>query len=133
LIPTIRRIRLFVASDVDSGADFGGATTMKKKESEVKPSQLYGRIGEYLGRVRWGGETFVVKKRGKPLARLIPAKDIPPGSDGVRRFPRPEYIRVAPGQFRSKMADCLAQVRIGGRTVLITYRGSVVAILKPVQ
>jgi antitoxin (DNA-binding transcriptional repressor) of toxin-antitoxin stability system len=106
---------------------------MKKESEEVKPSQLYGRIGEYLGRVRWGRESFVVKKRGQALAKLVPAGKVPPGKDGIRRFPRPEYIRVAPGQFRSQMSDCLAQVRIGGRSVLITYRGNVVAILKPVK
>src|SRR5712692_6702293 len=38
-----------------------------------------------------------------------------------------------PVQFRSRMSECLAQVRIGGRSVLITHRGIVVAILKPVR
>jgi antitoxin (DNA-binding transcriptional repressor) of toxin-antitoxin stability system len=100
------------------------------KESEVKTTELYGKMGEYLARVRWGKESFVVKRRGKPLARLD-AQVIPPGRDGIRRFPVPEYLRATPAKFRSEMADYLTLVRKGGRKVLITYRGKVVAILKP--
>ena len=100
---------------------------------EVTPSKLYSHFSDYLGMVRWGNKSFVVQKRGQPLARLISAKKVPPGGGGNRRFPRPKYKQVTPGQFRSRMADYLAQVRLCGQSVLITYHGEVVAIVKPVK
>jgi antitoxin (DNA-binding transcriptional repressor) of toxin-antitoxin stability system len=55
----------------------------------VTPSQLYGHMGEYLGRIRWGGESYTVQKRGRPIARLEHATDVSPGKDGKRRYPLP--------------------------------------------
>lgn len=105
---------------------------MKKKEGTARPSELYSHLGEYLGRVRWGGETFVVQKRGQRVARIISAGEIPPGRDGIRRFPRPDYVQVTPGEFRSRMSDYLARVRFGNQRVLITYRAKVVAVVVPI-
>jgi prevent-host-death family protein len=95
------------------------------------PGELYGRLSEFLGRVRWGGETFTIQKHGRPMARLVSAEKVQPSRDGKRRFPRPDYLRVTPGEFRSGMSDLLAQVRFGNKNVLITYRGKVVAIMRP--
>ena len=104
-----------------------------RKKTDVTTSELYSHLGEYLGRVRWGGQSFIVQKREQPMARLMPAKEIPSGKDGNRRYPRPEYLQITPGQFRSRMSDYLARVRFGNQRVLITYRKKVVAIMTPID
>ncbi len=103
-----------------------------KEEVRVTPSELYGHFGDNLGKVRWGDKSLLVQKRGRPLAQVISAEGVAPGMDGNRRFPSPEYKRVTPGQFRSQMTEYLARVRIGNQRFLITYRGKVVAIIRPV-
>jgi antitoxin (DNA-binding transcriptional repressor) of toxin-antitoxin stability system len=102
-----------------------------KRDIEVQPSRLYRSMGEILWRVLLARESFVVTKRGERLARLTSAEEVPADKKGVRRFSRGEYVEVPRRRFRSKMADCLAQVRFGGQRLLITYRGHVVAILMP--
>jgi antitoxin (DNA-binding transcriptional repressor) of toxin-antitoxin stability system len=101
--------------------------SVKKNEGNVvvTPSELYGNLGDIFGKVRWGKKAFVIQKHGRPMARLLSAVE-----NGKRRYPRPEYLQVTPGQFRSRMSDLLAQVRYGNQKVLITYRGKVVAILR---
>jgi prevent-host-death family protein len=100
-------------------------------ENVATPGELYGHLGEILGKVRWGGKLFTIQKHGRPMARLVSAEKVQPGRDGKRRFPRGDYVQVTPGQFRSGMSDLLAQVRFGNKNVLITYRGKVVAIMRP--
>jgi len=99
----------------------------------VTPSELYSHMGECLKKVHWGRESITVQKRGRPIAKLVYATEVPPGKDGKRRYTSPEYQRATPGQFRSKMTDYLDMVRFGNRRVLITYHGNVVAIVKPIQ
>ena len=99
-----------------------------KKENVVTPGELYGHLGDILGQVRWGGESFTIQKHGRRMARLLSA-----GENGKRRYPRPEYVQVTPGEFRSRMSDLLAQVRFGNQKVLITYRAKVVAIMRSVD
>jgi antitoxin (DNA-binding transcriptional repressor) of toxin-antitoxin stability system len=100
----------------------------KNKENLITPGELYGKFGDIIGQIRWGGESFTIQKHGQRMARLLSAEE-----NGKRRFPRPEYLQVTPGKFRSRMSDLLAQVRFGNQKVLITYRGKVVAIVRSVD
>jgi prevent-host-death family protein len=42
-------------------------------ETLVSATELARKLGEYLARVRYRGESFVVEKNGKRVARVIPA------------------------------------------------------------
>jgi prevent-host-death family protein len=44
-------------------------------ETLVSATELARKLGEYLARVRYRGESFLVEKNGKPVARVIPAAD----------------------------------------------------------
>jgi hypothetical protein len=102
-----------------------------KEDDVVTPSQLYRSFGDYMGQVQWGRKSFVVQRRGQPMARLT--REARPSKDGKFRFPRPKYEQVTPGEFRRRMGDYLAQVRFGGQRFLITRWGVVVAIVKPIK
>jgi len=41
----------------------------------VSATELARKLGDYLARVRYRGESFLVEKNGKPVARVIPARD----------------------------------------------------------
>lgn len=104
------------------------------QNDEITPNELYRHFPDYVGRVRWAGESFTIHKRGRRLARLISAGEIPPGKDGKRRFPRPEYRHkpVTPGQFRSRMSEYLSEVRFAKQAIRIESRGKIVAIIAPI-
>lgn len=104
-----------------------------QKYVEVTPSELYRNLADYLGMIRWGGASFAVQKRGQTLARLISAQDVPPGKDGKRRFPRPQYRHksITPGRFRSRMSEYLSRARFGKQSLRIESRGKIVAIIVP--
>src|SRR5579864_635673 len=98
LLPLIRCVNTLVGSD--ESAEPGGS--MKGSDENVAtPGELYGHLGEILGKVRWGGKLFTIQKHGRPMARLVSAEKVQPGRDGKRRFPRGDYVQVTPGQFRS--------------------------------
>jgi prevent-host-death family protein len=44
-------------------------------ETLVSATELARKLGEYLARVRYRGESFLVEKNGKAVARVIPATD----------------------------------------------------------
>ena len=41
----------------------------------VSVAEAKRRLSELLGRVRYGGETVVITRRGKPMAKLVPLDD----------------------------------------------------------
>lgn len=46
----------------------------------VTATELARKLGDYLGRVRYRGESFVVERNGVAVARVVPAGDpSPPG------------------------------------------------------
>lgn len=47
-------------------------------ETLVSATELARKLGDYLARVRYRRESFLVEKNGKPVARVIPAEDPPP-------------------------------------------------------
>lgn len=49
-------------------------------ETFVSATELARKLGDYLSRVRYRRESFVVEKNGKAVARVIPAEDPPPVS-----------------------------------------------------
>ena len=106
---------------------------MNKESDVITPSELYRHLANYLGMVRWGGRSFTIQKREHALARLISAKEVRPGKDGKRRYPRPQYQhkRITPGQFRSRMSEYLSRARFGRQRVRIESRGKIVAIIAP--
>ncbi|MGI8499360.1 MAG: hypothetical protein ACR2OG_17445 [Gemmatimonadaceae bacterium] len=42
-------------------------------EHRITASLLARRLGDILGRVRYGGETFLVERHSVPIARIAPA------------------------------------------------------------
>ncbi len=59
--------------------------TLHTQESEVGVRELHDKLSEHLGRVE-DGETIVVTRRGKPIARLIGVNEgEEPLADLVRR------------------------------------------------
>ena len=49
-------------------------------ERRISATELARRLGDVLGRVRYRGDTFLVESNGAPVARLVPARDGPPGT-----------------------------------------------------
>ena len=45
----------------------------------ISATELARQLGDVLGRIRYRGETFVIERNGKPIARLIPAGRTKPG------------------------------------------------------
>jgi prevent-host-death family protein len=45
-------------------------------ETPVSATDLARRLGDYLARVRYRRESFVVEKNGKAVARVIPASEV---------------------------------------------------------
>ena len=41
-------------------------------EVRISSTELARSIGEILGRLRYGGETFIIERNGKPIAVLSP-------------------------------------------------------------
>jgi antitoxin (DNA-binding transcriptional repressor) of toxin-antitoxin stability system len=105
------------------------------RDEDITPGELYRHFPDYIGRVRWAGESFTIHKRGRQLARLTSAGEIRPSKGGKRRFPRPEYRhkRITPGQFRSRMSEYLSQVRFAKQAIRIESRGKIVAIIAPLR
>ena len=44
----------------------------------VTATELARTLGDVLSRVRYRHESFVVERNGKPIARMVPADNIPP-------------------------------------------------------
>ena len=44
--------------------------------NDVGVAEAKRRLSELMGRVLYRGERFVIKRRGKPMAALVPASDL---------------------------------------------------------
>jgi prevent-host-death family protein len=44
-------------------------------ETSLSATELVRRLGDVLARVRYRRETFVVRRNGRPVARIIPADE----------------------------------------------------------
>ena len=68
-------------------------------ETRISSTELARSIGEILGRLRYGGESFIVEKNGEPVAvlRPYPGLDRPPSRASEDR----------PAQATSSLADVL--------------------------
>jgi prevent-host-death family protein len=53
-------------------------TIMRKRGTAVSVADAKRGFSDLLGRVAYGGETILITRRGKPMARLVPVED---GSD----------------------------------------------------
>jgi prevent-host-death family protein len=49
--------------------DFGDAETVTTRE-------LRGKLAEVVGKVAYGGDRFVVRRNGKPVAAIVPLEDM---------------------------------------------------------
>lgn len=47
-------------------------------ETLVSATELARRLGDFLARVRYRRESFLVEKNGRPIARVVPAEAPPP-------------------------------------------------------
>jgi prevent-host-death family protein len=48
----------------------------------VNVAEAKKRLSDLLGRVAYGGETVLITRRGRPMARLVPP-DMPEAGDGL--------------------------------------------------
>jgi prevent-host-death family protein len=46
---------------------------------EVNVAEAKRRLSDLLGRVAYGGETVLITRRGRPMARLVPAGEVGEG------------------------------------------------------
>jgi len=53
------------------------------KSSRVNVAEAKRSLSELLGRVAYGSETITIEKRGRPMARLVPAGGEMRGSTGA--------------------------------------------------
>lgn len=53
---------------------------MVAKSSRINVAEAKKSLSELLGRVAYGRETFTIVKRGRPMARLVPATEKNSGS-----------------------------------------------------
>jgi prevent-host-death family protein len=68
----------------------------------VGSRELKNRLGRYLRRVA-SGEELLITDRGKPVARLISAREEPPNPDEVlRKLAAEGHIRLATKPFRHR-------------------------------
>jgi len=57
------------------------AVAVATQTTEVSIAEAKARLSELVRRVELGGETIVITRRGKPVARLVPAvEDLRPGN-----------------------------------------------------
>ncbi len=49
-------------------------------EARISATELARKLGDVLGKIRYRGETFVVEKNGKPVARLTGLPDARAGT-----------------------------------------------------
>jgi prevent-host-death family protein len=50
-------------------------TSMSKRGTAVSVADAKRGFSDLLGRVAYGGETILITRRGKPMARLVPVDD----------------------------------------------------------
>jgi prevent-host-death family protein len=50
-------------------------TIMRKRGTAVSVADAKRGFSDLLGRVAYGGETILITRRGKPMARLVPVDD----------------------------------------------------------
>jgi prevent-host-death family protein len=55
----------------------------KKREAKVNVAMAKNHLSELLGRVAYGGETVLITRRGRPMAKLVPPDFAAPGG-GLR-------------------------------------------------
>ena len=49
--------------------------TMVKKTQSLSVAQAKARMSELIGRVAFGGASFTITQRGRPMAKLVPVQD----------------------------------------------------------
>ncbi len=49
-------------------------------EDSFNVAEAKKQFSELLGRVAFGGESFLITRRGRPMAKLVPVRDEPVGS-----------------------------------------------------
>lgn len=74
-------------------------------EIRISTTELVRSIGEVLGRFRFGGESFIVEKNGKPVAILSPYP-------ATTKRSLKETLRawVGAGELDERLADLLDEV-----------------------
>jgi prevent-host-death family protein len=56
----------------------------KPATQEVNVAEAKRRLSDLLGRVAYGGETVLITRRGRPMARLVPPGDVGEGLAAAR-------------------------------------------------
>ena len=51
----------------------------KAVTQEVNVAEAKRRLSDLLGRVAYGGETVLITRRGRPMARLVPPEEVGEG------------------------------------------------------
>jgi prevent-host-death family protein len=74
-------------------------------ETLVSATELARKLGEYLARVRYRRESFIVERNGKPVARVVPAEDA-----GAVTLDRALAAWCGAGSVDHAFADDLAKV-----------------------
>ena len=49
-------------------------------ETRISATELARRLGDILGRIRYRGESFLIERSGKPVARIAPAPGTTPAT-----------------------------------------------------
>lgn len=57
-----------------------GSKDEQAQGTPIAATQVQDQLGELLSRVEFGKESFVITRRGKPAARLVPVEPEPAGS-----------------------------------------------------
>jgi len=75
---------------------------MPEKVSTIEVRQ---RIGDMLNRVSLRHDEFIIERKGKPLAALVPVERL----DQMRRFARTQALDFLERQKRSELTDAQAE------------------------
>ena len=49
-------------------------------ETRISATELARRLGDILGRIRYRGESFLIERSGRPVARIAPAPGATPAT-----------------------------------------------------
>ncbi|HUO85637.1 MAG TPA: type II toxin-antitoxin system prevent-host-death family antitoxin [Thermoanaerobaculia bacterium] len=52
----------------------------KSSEQRLNVAEAKRQLSDLLGRVAYAGETILITRRGRPMARLVPPGEPPPGT-----------------------------------------------------
>ena len=79
-------------------------------KNALTATELARNVGDVLARVRYRGESFVIERNGRPVARIVPAE---PASTGTLREALSAWL--AAGERDPTFADDLAAVDAADR------------------